>query len=87
MQKITLFHLEYCPYCREARRWMTELQNENPAYLKLEIQLIDERKDADLADAYDYYYVPTYYVDGKKIHEGAASREDVRAVLDAALEK
>lgn len=64
---------------------MAELQSENPAYLKLDIQLIDERKEAGLADAYDYYYVPTYYVGGIKVHEGAASRDKIRAVFERAL--
>ena len=85
MQKITLFHQEYCPYCREARRWMNELQNENPAYQSIEIELIDERKEPDVADTFDYYYVPTYYVGGEKVHEGAANREKIRNVFEKAL--
>jgi hypothetical protein len=49
--------------------------------------MVDENIEVDFANSLDYYYVPTYYVDGKKVHEGAASRENVRAVLDAALKK
>ncbi|HML46862.1 MAG TPA: thioredoxin family protein [Clostridia bacterium] len=85
MQKITLFHQEYCPYCREARRWMAELQKENPTYLKLDIELIDERKEPGLADTFDYYFVPTYYIGGEKVHEGVASREKIRDVFEKAL--
>lgn len=85
MQKITLFHLENCPYCREARRWMTELQSEDPSYQKLEIEMIDERKEPDIADTFDYYYVPTYYIGGEKVHEGAASRDKIRNVFEKAL--
>jgi len=35
---------------------------------------------------YDYHYVPTYYVDGKKLHEGAASLKKIKRVFDAAME-
>jgi hypothetical protein len=47
--------------------------------------MVDENMEAQFADSLDYYYVPTYYVDGRKIHEGAVSKDDVRAVFDAAL--
>ena len=66
---------------------MEELQVENPKYAELDIRMVDENIEVDFANSLDYYYVPTYYVDGKKVHEGAASRENVRAVLDAALKK
>ena len=66
---------------------MEELQAENSEYAEADIRVVDENIEVEFANSLDYYYVPTYYVDGKKIHEGAASREDVRAVLDAALEK
>jgi len=36
------------------------------------------------ADTFDYYYVPCYYVDGVKVHEGHAERADVEAVFRAA---
>jgi hypothetical protein len=39
-----------------------------------------------LADSYDYYYVPTYYVDGVKVHEGAASKKIIEGVYRAAAE-
>ena len=41
----------------------------------------------DLADSYDYFYVPTYYVGGEKVHEGHAEREDVEKVLRLAAEE
>ena len=37
------------------------------------------------AERFDYYYVPTYYVEGKKMHEGVATKEKVEAVLRSAL--
>lgn len=87
MKQILMMIQETCPYCKKARKFMEELQTENPRYAELDIRMVDENVEVDFANSLDYYYVPTYYVDGKKMHEGAASREDVRAVLDAALEK
>ena len=87
MKQILMMIQESCPYCRKARKFMEELQVENPKYAELDIRMVDENIEVDFANSLDYYYVPTYYVDGKKVHEGAASRENVRAVLDAALKK
>ena len=87
MKQILMMIQESCPYCRKARKFMEELQAENSEYAEADIRVVDENIEVEFANSLDYYYVPTYYVDGKKIHEGAASREDVRAVLDAALEK
>ncbi|MCL2498186.1 MAG: hypothetical protein FWF06_06200 [Symbiobacteriaceae bacterium] len=49
------------------------------------ITTIDEQKEPQLADSYDYYYVPTYFVGGEKLHEGVATKEKLEAVLRAAL--
>ncbi len=85
VKKITMFYFPSCPYCQKALKAADQLRAENPAYGALEIEMIDEKRNPEIADRYDYYYVPTYYVDGKKLHEGAAEKEDVRAVFDAAL--
>jgi len=85
MKKITMFILETCPYCREALRFMDELFAENPMYKAIEIEVIDEGLHADIANRYDYYYVPTYYVGDTKLHEGAANIKKIRRVFDAAL--
>ena len=86
MQKITMFTMESCPYCQETLRWMDELFAENWTYKSLEIEMIDEVLHPDVAEQYDYYYVPTYYVADKKLHEGAASKKKIKRVFDAALE-
>lgn len=85
MEPITLFILRNCPYCRQALTYLSQLTQENPAYGKLEVHTIDEGVQRALADQYDYYYVPTFYVGEEKIHEGAISKAQVKAVLDAAL--
>ena len=67
-------------------RIMDVLFAENPEYLSLEIEKIDETVHPEIADKYDYYYVPTYYVGDEKLHEGAATVKKIRRVFDAALE-
>ena len=86
MAKLTLFHLERCPYCVEARKYLAELQAEDARYRDIVIDLIDERKNKALADAHDYYLVPTFYLGSTKLFEGIMTKADVQAVLDVALE-
>ncbi|MCL2425660.1 MAG: thioredoxin family protein [Oscillospiraceae bacterium] len=87
MKKITMFYKETCPYCRAAIGWMNDLMKKDEKYRALSITMVEEDAHPEIADKYDYYYVPTYYVDDKKLHEGAASLEKVKAVFDAALEQ
>ena len=76
MKEITLFLLNNCPHCRLALRLQEELLEEHPAWR--------EAAEPAYADTFDYYYVPCYYVDGVKVHEGHAERADVEAVFRAA---
>ncbi|MDR0397553.1 MAG: thioredoxin family protein [Oscillospiraceae bacterium] len=85
MKDILYFHFESCPYCQQANRWLEGLLAENPRYQTIPITRVDERKEPALADRYDYYYVPTFYVGGVKVHEGEATREKIEAVLERAL--
>ena len=48
--------------------------------------MIEESEQPDVADRYDYYYVPTFYVGGEKVHEGGIYPEEVERVLRRALE-
>ena len=86
MKKITMFTMESCPYCVSARRWMDELFKTDAKYKKIPLTIIDEVKEPELAAKFDYYYVPTYYLDGKKVHEGAATFEIVKDIFDEALD-
>lgn len=74
-----------CPHCQLALKLMDELTAENPEYAKLDIKMINERREPELADQYDYWYVPTYYIGDEKVHEGHAERENVQKVFDLAL--
>lgn len=76
-----MFTLKLCPYCIRARRWMEEVLAEHPEYRAIDVEIVDERVNRAMADRYDYYYVPTYYVGGVKVHEGAATRETIEDVF------
>ena len=84
MKEITMFMFDECPHCQLALRFLDELLDQ-PEYKDLVIKQINERKESELADQYDYYYVPTFYVGDEKVHEGHAEMEDVKKVLDLAL--
>lgn len=74
-----------CPHCAQAKRYMKELEAEHPEYKDVQIEMIDELKEPALADSLDYWYVPTYFVDGQKVHEGVITKDDVNRVYQAAL--
>lgn len=77
-----LFYLENCPHCKRARSWMEELYQENSAYRQIPIEMIEESQQAELADSYDYYYVPCFFDGDQKLHEGVASKEIIRSLFD-----
>lgn len=85
MKKVLMFRFEGCPYCRAAEDWIQEVTRECPELSAVEIERVDEKKHPDIADQYDYWYVPTFYMDGKKVHEGACSKAIVERVLRGAL--
>jgi len=64
---------------------MNTLLAKNAGYSSLEIEIIDELDYPGIAEKHDYFYVPTYYIDGRKVHEGAVSINKIRRVLNAAL--
>ncbi|HZK34245.1 MAG TPA: thioredoxin family protein [Bacillota bacterium] len=86
MKKLLMFTMEGCPHCRKAREYMDELYESNPEYKELDIEIIDELLQPETAEKYDYYYVPTYYLDGEKFHEGVPSREMVEDLFKKAYE-
>ena len=92
MKKITLFYLETCPYCKNAYKAMKELIKENPLYGEIEVERVEESRNPELTEGYDYYYVPTMFLGTRKMYEAHPGesyeqcRENVRRVLDGALE-
>ena len=86
MKELTLFMLPRCPHCKLAIKFQEELMAEHPEYQNIKITMIDEAKEAALAEQYDYYYVPSYFVGKEKLFEGHAEKSDVEAVFKKVLE-
>ena len=86
MKRIQLFYLKNCPFCKKAFRYIEEAKAAHPELQSLQLELIEESEEPALADRYDYYYVPTFYIDGVKVHEGGIYPEEVEPLLRKALE-
>jgi thiol-disulfide isomerase/thioredoxin len=86
MKPVIMFITSWCPYCKQAFSWIEDLKKENQKYSNIEVTIVDEERQPEIAKQYDYYYVPTFYVDGIKIYEGATSKDIVRQVFEKACE-
>jgi len=75
--KLTLFVLNGCPFCKRALKYICELKEEHPEFKSIELDIIEEQEQKELADSYDYYYVPTFYLGKKKLHEGAIYKNEL----------
>ncbi|MBR1710968.1 MAG: thioredoxin family protein [Clostridia bacterium] len=73
-QSLTIFYMEGCPYCRNAKKAVQELQKADPRYASIPLTWIDENKEPELASAHDYYYVPTIYLGNRKLYEASPSQ-------------
>lgn len=81
LKEIKLFIQGTCPHCKKCMAIIEELMNEKAEYRDVPLTVIDEKVDQATADKYDYYYVPTFYVNEVKKHEGAPTREAVNEVF------
>ncbi len=92
MKTLTLFYLEDCGYCAKAKKALEELYTENPAYREVPITKVEESKNPELADQYNYYAVPSFFDGKEKLFEAHLfmSYEEIKAevqrVLDYALD-
>ncbi len=84
MKLIKVFYQTNCPFCKKALHSIDELKR-RPEYKKVEIECVEENLHPDIADLYDYYYVPTFYIDDVKIHEGGIQPEEVEGIFQKAL--
>lgn len=84
MKPALMFITDWCPYCKKAFSLMEELKKTNPEYANIEVKIINEELQPEIASQYDYYYVPTFYVDGVKLHEGVPTKDIIRRVFEAA---
>ncbi|NLM79498.1 MAG: thioredoxin [Ruminococcaceae bacterium] len=87
MQQVTLFVLKYCGYCRRARQLLDEVLAAEEVLRSVPLRIIDEGEERELAQQYDYYYVPTFYIGDRKVHEGPVNREQISNIFHEALEQ
>lgn len=86
MKEILMFVQKDCPYCKRALKWQEVLTEKfHPEWAQVPIRMVDELEQPEVAQAYDYYYVPTYFIDGVKVHEGPVTQQDVEKVFAQAL--
>ena len=82
----TIFYLEYCPYCKRAKALLQHAVCENPQ-LKVafdSFEWVEESRESEKAEAFDYYYVPAYYIDSVKKHEGIVTYDKALELLNIA---
>ena len=90
MKKLTIFYLDGCPYCRHAVRAVKELEQEL-SFSPARIDWIEERRNADVADRYDYYRVPSVFFKGRKLYECspdddyAAIRQHLKRAIETTI--
>lgn len=87
MKKLEIFYRQDCPHCQKAFKFIEALKEENDLYRTIEPQLVEETLEVDYAAMFDYFLVPTFYIDEVKVHEGVVSKEEVRKILEATLEE
>ncbi len=87
MKEVKLFMFEGCPHCKKAGEMIATLFTEHPEYAKIPLTVIDERKHPEIAEKYDYYYVPTLFTGGVKMMEGAPTKQAIEKAFAAALER
>lgn len=85
MREMIMMIQRSCPHCRRALALMEELKAEHPVYTQVPVRIVDEFEEKAFADSLDYWYVPTYFVGGEKLHEGVPSKAKVQAVYEKAL--
>lgn len=85
-KEVKMMVLDACPYCKQAFRMMEELKKRHPEYENVKIEVIEEDREPEKIKGYDYWYVPTFFVGGKKIMEGVPTVEKVELVFREALE-
>ena len=86
MKPVIMFVTSWCPHCRNASKILRELRSAHPEYADIAVDVVDEEKNQKLSASFDYYYVPTIYVGGRKMLEGVPTRDKIEAALKYALE-
>ena len=84
MKEITMFTSASCPHCKNAERMTEALLAKHPEYRDIKIKRVDENKEPEYAAKFDYYYIPTFYVDDVKMHEGVPTEQAIEKVFSEA---
>ena len=90
-KEILLFSRDDCGYCAKAHKAIAELKAENPAYGPLSLREVEETREPEFIEKFDYYAVPTLYLDGVKKFEAHIGmgydeiKDAVKRVFDEAL--
>ena len=90
MKTLTMIEMEGCPYCANAHRAMEALRTEG--YEDVQVAFIDENRAPERTQPFagQYYYVPSIFMDGKKLYEAQPGQSydkiyaEVRRAFDAA---
>lgn len=85
MANITLYHFEGCPACGRAKEWIKELRQEKPELQKAQIEMVDVYKTSNFRPPAPFQYVPTFFVDGRKVLEGAVTKEQIEQIMQSAI--
>ena len=85
MKKITMFVMNSCPYCIRAKQRVEKVLSAHPEFRAVPFEIIDERQQSDLARKYDYYYVPTFYLDKEKVYEENVLHMEIGDIFRDAL--
>lgn len=90
-KEIVYIFMQGCPYCRRADTVMEELRKSRPEYGDVKATKLEDGSPEAQKYGKDYYYVPSMFVEGKKLYEAHPGetedecREMVRKVLAAAV--
>ena len=87
MRKVTMFILSSCPYCIRAKQRVDKVMASHPEYRDVPFEMIDERQQPDIARRHDYYFVPTFYLDKKKVYEENVLQCDIEEIFRNACQK
>lgn len=85
MKEIIMTMFNECPYCQNALKYIDEYKKAHPEAKDVQLTIINEREEPERAGKYDYYYVPTFFVDGEKIYEGLTDVSMIDNVFEKAL--
>ena len=87
MKEIKMFMFDGCPHCKRADEMIAELLAKHPEYKEIPFTKIDEHKNPEIADKYDYYYVPTFFVGDEKTAEGVPAEESIQKTFEKAYDE